>query len=414
MDKGKILFVTLPERGHINPLIGVAKCLLDMNFGIAFFSQADISDQLEKAKIDCECYTSNEHFVIPAEFMAHGASFAERIKDKEWLQQWIKILLIDSVPSQVNALGEVVEAYKPDVILSDPMVYATSIVAESKKIPWAGISNSLNPVTPKDWGSDLIETLDKYQSERLALFSSLQRDVKFCVCDLISPWLNIVFTSELYAPRNLSKNDFSFYVGSPFPLDGKRGDETAFPFEKLDKHKKKVYMSLGSMVYYHPILFKTVYKALEGFNVQLILSVGDLYFENFANNFSKDTIVLPYVPQLQLLEHIDLMVSHGGANSVLECLSKGIPLALLPICNDQFFQAKFLNRAETGIVLDANNPDVKVYREGLTRLLKDNNIYRKNAQLIKESLNNSGGVHKVAALACELLKTGQPLKPIFS
>lgn len=260
----------------------------------------------------------------------------------------------------------------------------------------------------------MIETLDKYKAERLSLFSSLKRDVDFRVADLISPWLNIVFTTEKYVPRSLSKNDFSFYVGAPFPLGGKRGDETFFPFEKLDQSKKKVYMSLGSMVYYHPILFITVAKALEGLNIQLILSVGSLYLEDFSKNFPDDSIILPYVPQLEVLEVVDLMVSHGGANSVLECLYKGVPMALLPICNDQFFQAKFLKRAKTGLVLDTNNPDVDEYRESLIKLLEINSIYKKNTLLIKESFKNHNGVKEACNLICKILENGKPLKPIES
>lgn len=414
MNRFKALLVVIPERGHINPMIGVAKCLYDMNIDIAFFAQADISDQLEKAGINCRCYTPEGNYQIPDDLIAHGADFANKLKDKEWLQRWIKTLLLDTVPFLVDSLEKLLSFFKPDVIVSDPMVYASGIVAESKKIPWVGISNSLNPLTPKEWSSDLIETLNKYHPERLALFSNQQSKVCFSVADLRSPWLNIVFTSEMYIPRDWSSNDFSFYVGTPFSNNGLRGDETPFPFEKLDTGKKIVYMSLGSMVYYHPTLFTTVAKALEGLNVQLILSVGSLYLEDFAKKFPEDTIILPYVPQLQVLEHVDVMVSHGGANSVTECLSKGIPMALIPICNDQFFQARFLKRAKAGIVLSLDNQDVHIYRKALIELLKEDSSYRKNVQILKKSFNKYKGPKEAADLIHELLKKKQPLKPDIS
>lgn len=105
------------------------------------------------------------------------------------------------------------------------------------------------------------------------------------------------------------------------------------------------------------------------------------------------------------------MISHGGSNSVLECLSKGIPLALLPICNDQPFQAKFLERANVGIVLDAKNPDVAVYKSGLVSILADGNMFKKNAEIIKKSFENYNGVRDAADLICRLLDDGKPLKP---
>lgn len=407
----RILFVVIPEKGHINPMIGVAQCLYKKQINIAFFSQIDISNQLKKAGINCKCYTPVTIPNIPDELIAHGEIFAEKIKDKIWMQKWIKTLLIDSIPSLVEELNQVVNLFNPNIIVSDPMVYATAIVAENKNIPWAGVSNSLNPLTPKDWNSELTETLNKYQAERLALFSSLKRHLDFRIADLISPWLNTVFTTESYIPRQISNNYISFYVGKPYYINKKRGDETFFPFDKLQKNNRKVYMSLGSMVYYHPILFETIAKALDGLDVQLILSVGELYSIDFVKKFPPNSIILPYVPQLKLLSHIDVMVSHGGSNSVTESLSMGIPLALLPLCNDQFFQAKFLKQAKAGIILDPNKPNVNAYKKALLKLLEPNNKYLKKAQRIEQSFNNYGGANQVSDLICKILKTGKPIKP---
>lgn len=411
MISKSILFITIPEKGHLNPLIGIAQYLQSTGIEIAFFAQADVSAQLHNANINCTCYTPTQTANIPSDFITKGAEFAQKIKDKEWLERWIKTLLIDIVPQQIKGITEVVNLCKPDVIVSDPMVYAAAIVAETKQIPWVGVSNSLNPITPKDWSCDLVNTLNKYHSQRLALFSDLNRDVRFSVSDLISPWLNIVFSTEAYIPRDLSNNDFSFYVGTPFPINNKRGDETAFPFAKLDKSKKKVYMSLGSQVYYYPDLFKTVSEALKDQNVQLILSVSELYNEGFDKEFPADSIVLPYVPQLDVLDKVDVMISHGGANSVLECMAKGVPIALLPLCNDQYIQAKFIDRAKTGVVLDAFNPNVVNYKNELIKLLEDNNQYKNNAQLVKESFTKYEGAKQASELILKLMKEQQPLTP---
>ncbi|WKN42937.1 glycosyltransferase [Tunicatimonas pelagia] len=410
MNQQKVLFVVLPVQGHINPMIGVAQRIYQMKFEVAFFAQDDISEQLFKAGIHCTCYTPQREPDIPDDFTVQGADFAHKMKDKGWMQLWIKTFLIDSVPVLIDELTEVVNSFEPDIIVSDPMVYATAIVAEKRGIPWVGVSNSLNPVVPKGWTSDLTETHEKFKEERLALFSSISREIDFRVADVISPWLNTVFTSEEYISRELAENDFSYYVGAPFPANS-RGDETDFPFAKINKSKQVVYMSLGSMVFYHPKLFITVAKALEGLNVQLILSVGSLYSEGFDKEFPEDSIVLPYVPQLQVLDQVDVMVSHGGANSVLECMAKGIPMALLPLCNDQFFNAKFLERAKIGIVMDAKNPTVESYKTGLTKLLDEESIYRRNVQIMKNSLKNYGGAQEVADLVGQLLKNKTPLKP---
>lgn len=404
----KILIITVPEKGHVNPLIGTAQELVNQGAEIAFFAQRDITDQLQKSGIECKCYTPGKNtpeFKLPDEFITNGEIFAQKVYDKMWLRRWIKTLLIDCAEGQKPGIESAIKEFCPDILVCDPLSYAGAIVAEEHDMPWVGISNSLNPVVPDEWTCDLIETLRIYDPDRKALFAKSKHDIKFKSSDVISPYLNIVFTSEQYAPRSLSGNDFSHYVGAPFRLDNfRRGDETDFPFHLINRLKKVVYMSLGSQLYYNPILFMTAYQALDGMNVQMILSVNELCTDEFKKNFADDTIICRYVPQLEILPYVDMMISHGGANSVIEAQTFGVPLALLPICNDQHLQAQFMRRANAGIVLDPRHPDVEVWRQAFKKLLDKNSEYYKNAQLIKEDLRSLGGPKSAAELIVNLIK----------
>ena len=58
MDESpKILIVTIPEKGHINPLMGVAQHLVARGKRVEFFAQADFSAQLQRAGLPCPCHT---------------------------------------------------------------------------------------------------------------------------------------------------------------------------------------------------------------------------------------------------------------------------------------------------------------------------------------------------------------------
>lgn len=402
----KILIVTVPEKGHVNPLIGTAQELVNQGAEIAFFAQRDITSQLQKAGIFCKCYTPGKNtteFKLPDEFITSGEIFAQKVYDKMWLRRWIKTLLIDCAEGQKPSIESAIDEFGPDVLVCDPLSYAGAIVAEELDMPWVGISNSLNPLVPDEWECDLIETLRIYDSDRKALFARSKHDIKFKSSDVISPYLNIVFTSEQYVPRSLSNNDFSHYVGAPFKLGGfRRGDETDFPFHLINRQKKVVYMSLGSQLYYNPTLFLTAYQALREMNVQMILSVNELCTEEFKKNFSDDTIICRYVPQLEILPYVDMMISHGGANSVIEAQTFGVPLALLPICNDQHLQAQFMLRANAGIVLDPRTPDVEVWHKAFEKLLDKSSEYCQKAQLIKDDLWSLGGPRLAAELIMNL------------
>ena len=137
----RALFVTIPEKGHINPMIAPAQAILQKGHEVAFFAQNDIRTQLSRAGLT----QLNPPAQAPAAH-SRGAEFAERVQDKAWLSAWIKELLIDRVPDQLPALRAAVEQFSPDVLVLDPMVYAGVIVAHEAKLPWAGLSSSLNPV----------------------------------------------------------------------------------------------------------------------------------------------------------------------------------------------------------------------------------------------------------------------------
>ncbi len=49
-----------------------------------------------------------------------------------------------------------------------------------------------------------------------------------------------------------------------------------------------------------------------------------------------DWLVRASLPQVALLRHANLLVTHGGNNSVTEALTHGVPMLVLPFSTDQF------------------------------------------------------------------------------
>jgi MGT family glycosyltransferase len=244
----------------------------------------------------------------------------------------------------------------------------------------------------------------------MALLSTPEWKPRFKVSDVISPWLNVVYAVESYMPRELCGNDYSFYVGSSFPA-GDRGDEMAFPFDRLRPGTQKVYMSMGSQIYYHPQLFAAVAAALPDEDIQLIFSINELYHTTFRDELPSNVIAVPYAPQLAVLQQVQLVITHGGANSVMESLANGVPVALLPVCNDQFLQAQFVTRAGAGIVLDPAHPSPDTYRTQLLPLLDATSAVTANARAIGAAFGRMGGAAEAAKLIQQLYDMQQPIMP---
>jgi MGT family glycosyltransferase len=50
--------------------------------------------------------------------------------------------------------------------------------------------------------------------------------------------------------------------------------------------------------------------------------------------------VYSYVPQVEVLRHADVFLTHCGMNSVNEAMSRGVPMVAMPFINDQISNAK--------------------------------------------------------------------------
>lgn len=68
---------------------------------------------------------------------------------------------------------------------------------------------------------------------------------------------------------------------------------------------------------------------------QLVLATGQRELPELRQRAPSNVVLLPYAPQLRLLRHAAAMVTHGGLNSVKECISLGVPMVAVPMMFDQ-------------------------------------------------------------------------------
>ena len=67
-------------------------------------------------------------------------------------------------------------------------------------------------------------------------------------------------------------------------------------------------------------------------------------------------LVAPSLPQVTLLSRAAAAVTHGGNNSVTECLTAAVPMVVLPFSTDQFAIAADLERVDAATAIDPNAP----------------------------------------------------------
>jgi UDP:flavonoid glycosyltransferase YjiC (YdhE family) len=352
----RVLFVALPEKGHLHPLIGPAEELQRRGHEVAFQAPCDVSAALAPAGLT-RLFTPAA--APPPAGDNRGPALDALLRDEARRRRWIRALLLDGVAAAVAELRAVVRDFRPDVIAADPMAYHAPIVAETLRLPWVALSTSLNPVVPADWRSPLVADVAWLAGDRAALFASFGVTARFRVCDCLSRQTNVVFATEaLVGPPPPG-----VLLAGPSLPRGARGEAT-FPWARLDG-RPLVYLSFGSQNWHQPRALETVLAAARGQAWQLVAAVGELAVPSPP----KDVLLVPWAPQLELYRRAAVAITHGGANSVMEALAHAVPLVVSPFANDQPHNARFVSDAGAGVTLRLDEATPAACRAAVAELL---------------------------------------------
>lgn len=122
--------------------------------------------------------------------------------------------------------------------------------------------------------------------------------------------------------------------------------------------RPRVLISFGTFQWVHTDLIRTVCLGIRKMYPEafLVISSGDRS-EELSDLVDGRTFACDFVPQRDLLPHMDLIVHHGGNNSFTESLASSVPALVLPFAADQFAVARDIGERGLGKVLDPNHFD---------------------------------------------------------
>ncbi len=107
-----------------------------------------------------------------------------------------------------------------------------------------------------------------------------------------------------------------------------------FPWRRFDG-RPLVYASLGTTRAAQPEILYFIAEACNELNLQLVISLGGRGNPEMFEDLPGRPLVVKDAPQLELLKRADIVISHGGLNTVLETLMEGKPIIAIPIAYDQ-------------------------------------------------------------------------------
>lgn len=196
------------------------------------------------------------------------------------------------------------------------------------------------------------------------------------------------------------KYAFHYYFRAPGLFDRREIDydyQFQQQYQELkDSMNKTIFCAFGSLSWrydHQEKLITGIFKLFkeEFQQTNLILCIdNDLLRRNLRNNKSANIYIFKKVPQLIVLKEIaDVMINHGGMNSIMECIFTETPMLVFPgsVLYDQFGNAARVVYHKIGL-RGKFTDDGKKTKHKINMLLNDDN-FRINIALLNEKIKNS-------------------------
>lgn len=360
----RVLLVVFSDAGHLNAMLAVAQHLEHRGHELTVFSvQADVSARCARAGLRARCVAAIQASGIAPDRSQRSIKLAEQLGNARWLRRWLTLSLVDAVPNVLEALEAAIRDCAPDVIATDAMAYAGAIAASRAGVPWASIATSALAFLPAtDPTAEVFRDLDP---ARRRMVEALGATLSFRGSDAISPHLDVAFLAPELFPTPV---DGLQLLGAALPRTSLATDHP-FPWDRLPHDRPVVLVCFGSHLSPRAEIYARICRALTADEAFFVVVLKDLIEEPFVAELPAHALAVEYAPQLQLLERCAAMVHHGGANSVMECISRGVPMMIMPLGYDQHVLGTAVARAGLGVVVDPANASEADLRRSLLQIL---------------------------------------------
>jgi MGT family glycosyltransferase len=370
-DRPTVVFFPEGAYGPTNNCVGIGQVLQARGVRVVFVAEESFAGTLEAQRFEealMRLKPPAETEEVPGQFwkdFVHETAPEFRKPTIEQLEGFVLPVwqeLVDGARYVDERLGEIFAEVQPDVIVEDNVVGFPAVLASG--IPWVRIA-SCNPLELKDpalppvfsgYASDDPAGWEEFRTRYRELHEPLQREFsEFCIergapplpdGEFIheSPFLNLYLypaEADYWRSRPLGPNwqRLGSCVRRPDQVPGRvRGPGRAV-----------LYLSLGSLGSADVALMQKLIDTLAETDYFVVVSLGPQHGElRLGSNMTGEE----FLPQPAILPDVDVVITHGGNNTVTESLHFGRPMVVLPLFWDQHDNAQRMHELGLGRRLD--------------------------------------------------------------
>ena len=321
---------------------------------------------------------------------------------------------------QTRQIAGYARKWNADVVVGDYLLPAAMLGARLSNRPYVALYHSALPFPVKDappFGSGLEGASPNSEAwrraeERVQGFADFfdnkvagaakSLGIPFKRTSLLtspmSEELNLLTTIPELEPGLLPLQGPVVMTGPCLPrVENVDGDDPAL---QIPRHgKRRVYVSLGTVFNDQPHIFKSILEGISGLGLQAIVSAGASY-DRFGEQFDADVHVFRRVPQVALLPTVDVVVTHGGNNTVQETLVAGKPMVVVPFGGEQLVNARRVQQLGAGTTVLPGELDAASIRRAVETAFQPAVIER--ARTLGDALQAYDGTAIAAGKILEL------------
>jgi MGT family glycosyltransferase len=329
--------------------------------------------------------------------------------------------LLDGARYVDDRLREIFDELRPDAIVEDNVCAFPAIPASG--VPWVRIV-SCNPLElkdpdlpptfcglPLDDRSEWSDYRDEYRRASRELWMGFDEycrdrgapglpDGEFIQ---ESAFLNLyIYPPEVDYPRSKPLGPTWHNLGSSVRTTD---PDWSVPVEIADGDGALVYLSLGSLGSGDVPLMERLVEVLGSMRHRFVVSKGPQHteYELAANMAGAE-----FLPQASLLADVDLVITHGGNNTITEALHFGVPTIVLPLFWDQHDNAQRMEETGYGVRLPTYTFSDDAMSDAIDQLLADRSLAER-LEAISGQLRASPGNERAAELIGRVAESGEPV-----
>ena len=428
MSERTIVFFPEGAFGPTNNCVGIGEVLRERGHRVVFVVEESFAGTLEEKGFEERLMRLGpppEQEEEPGQFWKDFIRDTAPVFRKSTFEQLTEFIaptwqaLLDGARYVDERLAEIFGELEPDAIVEDNVCAFPAIPASGH--PWVRIV-SCNPLELKDPGlpppysglpmEDRSEW-EAFRAEYAKAIGGMHADYdEFCqergapplpAGELIhpSPWLNLYLSpQELDYPRSIPLEETWHNLESSV-----RGSDAAWtvPPELAEGDGALIYLSLGSLGSADVPLMERLVESLAKTPHRYVVSKGP---QHEAYELAPNMAGAEFLPQVSVLPHVDLVITHGGNNTVTECMHHGKPMVMLPIFWDQHDNAQRVHETGFGERLATYSFADEELARAIDGLLGERALHERLAETSRRLQANPGNV-KAADLIERVAQTGE-------